>query len=207
MNNYLELHALYHHGIKGQKWGVRRFQNPDGTLTPEGLKRYGTSKFKEISTEEIKKDKQEYFMSLVFKGNKALKEAYDKATKDLEEANRLEEESQKLAEKYDFDQDDGGGGSTIEDETAGKRYMELQDKVMEIRQKHEDLFHEIMSTRNSEYKRLTNDYLLKKYGTLRMSILKKERAADIVTTALVVSPMIALIGGIFITGIKAMVSD
>lgn len=32
---------LYHHGIKGQKWGVRRWQNPDGTLTPEGVKRYG----------------------------------------------------------------------------------------------------------------------------------------------------------------------
>lgn len=31
---------LYHHGIKDQKWGVRRFQNPDGTLTPEGVKRY-----------------------------------------------------------------------------------------------------------------------------------------------------------------------
>lgn len=31
---------LYHHGIKGQKWGVRRFQNKDGTLTKEGLKRY-----------------------------------------------------------------------------------------------------------------------------------------------------------------------
>ena len=30
-----------HHGIKGQKWGIRRFQNPDGSLTPEGLKRYG----------------------------------------------------------------------------------------------------------------------------------------------------------------------
>lgn len=31
---------LYHHGIKGQRWGVRRFQNKDGSLTPRGRKRY-----------------------------------------------------------------------------------------------------------------------------------------------------------------------
>lgn len=34
---------LYHHGIKGQKWGVRRYQYTDGTYTPAGRKRYGVS--------------------------------------------------------------------------------------------------------------------------------------------------------------------
>ena len=31
---------LYHHGIKGQKWGVRRFRNDDGSLTAAGKARY-----------------------------------------------------------------------------------------------------------------------------------------------------------------------
>jgi len=32
---------LMHYGIKGQKWGERRFQYEDGSLTPEGRRRYG----------------------------------------------------------------------------------------------------------------------------------------------------------------------
>ena len=32
---------LMHFGIKGQKWGIRRYQNPDGTLTAAGRERYG----------------------------------------------------------------------------------------------------------------------------------------------------------------------
>lgn len=38
-SNYLE-----HHGIKGQKWGIRRFQNEDGSLTDAGMKRYNSAR-------------------------------------------------------------------------------------------------------------------------------------------------------------------
>ena len=48
---------LRHHGIKGQKWGVRRFQNADGGLTVMGKLRYGTSKdYQELSNQVNKAD-------------------------------------------------------------------------------------------------------------------------------------------------------
>lgn len=36
-------YAIAHHGIKGQKWGIRRYQNEDGSLTEAGRRRYGYS--------------------------------------------------------------------------------------------------------------------------------------------------------------------
>lgn len=43
---------LYHHGIKGMRWGVRRFQNPDGSLTKAGMRRYGDKSPYEVTTSD-----------------------------------------------------------------------------------------------------------------------------------------------------------
>lgn len=48
------IEELYHHGVKGQKWGIRRYQNDDGTLTAEGKKRYGVESVSEMSKETLK---------------------------------------------------------------------------------------------------------------------------------------------------------
>ena len=48
---------LMHWGIKGMKWGVRRYQNKDGSLTPAGKKRYDKEMAKLKEEEKIAKNK------------------------------------------------------------------------------------------------------------------------------------------------------
>ena len=46
---------LYHYGVKGQKWGVRRYQNKDGSLTAAGKKRRSSSdEVRNMSTDELR---------------------------------------------------------------------------------------------------------------------------------------------------------
>ena len=63
----LDSDVIYHFGIKGQKWGVRRFQNEDGSLTPEGRKRLG------LDTYMPKEWSQDYVIKKGTKATRVLK--------------------------------------------------------------------------------------------------------------------------------------
>ena len=59
---YEDNECLVHYGIKGQHWGVRRFQNLDGSLTEEGKRRYSKNDVVFISGSSKTQDKEsEYY--------------------------------------------------------------------------------------------------------------------------------------------------
>ena len=64
---YYESNELYHHGILGQKWGVRRYQNPDGTYTEAGKKRRAPLR----TRLDAKKDAKEYARAKMYYGEGA----------------------------------------------------------------------------------------------------------------------------------------
>lgn len=76
---------ICHHGVKGMKWGVRRFQNKDGTLTVRGKLRRSTDKYATNSQKHIIKDKNARSLLIKKAKNDNLSdEEFNTLTKDIE---------------------------------------------------------------------------------------------------------------------------
>lgn len=74
---YEDKNSLGHSGVKGQKWGVRRYQNEDGTLTEEGKRHYGyydrpdgTKDYKRLQ-KDAQKDAREWARAKAYYGEGA----------------------------------------------------------------------------------------------------------------------------------------
>lgn len=85
---------LYHHGIKGMKWGVRRFQNKDGSLTGAGRKRYSDNS--DLARQKAAVDRAR-------KSRKMAKKTYDKAANLYSNVPLASNKAKMKAAKAEFD--------------------------------------------------------------------------------------------------------
>lgn len=139
MNN-----ELYHHGIQGQKWGVRRFQNSDGTYTAAGKRRYfGTTnkekraiKNYEIAKSEYKQAKKEYSKDFDKAYNKAVAgyspfkkhreandERWEKAANSAEKANQAKQKFKQA--KSELKAEKKAYKNEIKEEKKQEKYEQL----------------------------------------------------------------------------------
>ena len=116
--------SLAHHGILGQKWGIRRFQNKDGSLTAAGKKRYGSSGLTDKSVKQLEKNIS------ASHNKRASDDARRKSRKEVTKtafdlADKSERLSQILKEARQLESDqDGAWEAWIGDETNVRKTAE-----------------------------------------------------------------------------------
>lgn len=82
MNKVYYSNELTHWGIKGQKWGERRFQNEDGTLTEAGRRRYARRSTRELN--KLEEEKSELLSKSIRAEKAANRKAFNNDKKRLE---------------------------------------------------------------------------------------------------------------------------
>lgn len=126
-------YCLVHHGIKGQKWGVRRWQNKDGSLTPQGYPHYG------IGVPRASKDE-------VGSGHIKAKHRENLRLINKNETSRA-----------------GRARALLKEEIAYKKALKNQEKTDQINSMHKNTKRSIESIKNEGLKKVLLDAENKKY--------------------------------------------
>ena len=106
--SFISEDELCHYGIKGMRWGIRRYQNPDGSLTPAGKKKYSKEVYKKIEysgkhgktwyeiSDELSKDNK--FKSVI-EGKSDLRKAHKEFSELSDKRNEAYEKQSKSISK------------------------------------------------------------------------------------------------------------
>lgn len=115
--------SLRHSGVKGQKWGVRRYQNPDGSLTPEGKIHYQKSKQLISDVKNNYKNAKEY--------NKQVLSQYENAQRMGYRLNR--QDQARVDQMKRFIKSEKAFMQKLDDiDIAGRSYDDVESTVRQI---------------------------------------------------------------------------
>lgn len=141
---------LTHYGIKGQKWGIRRYQNKDGTLTPAGKKKV---------SKEYKKLADKAQQEADSKSSDRYIKAYNKAADDMNNG---------LTDKYNADYDKKLGSKAknhdyMNDDEYTKGYEKMFDDLL-VKHYNTALANDIKNNKNyQKAKKLCDKYNMTKF--------------------------------------------
>lgn len=171
MWQYNDTNELYHFGIKGQKWGIRRYQNEDGSLTPAGKKRYGKMSNDELQKtlyKQVKKARADQsnwsnqwnVNNTIGKNSKAVEDRYREDLQKYRSSDKYKRAVKKMSEL-----DKKAEKGEIDRDQYNKQYVKIQKSIYSP-----DLDTSVRYTDNG---RKYSEAYLKKYGNdLNVAYLK-----------------------------------